>query len=115
MCRRLATSGDAGRALRFALVAAACAATVAHAQDKPADYPKKPIRIVIGIAAGGGLDTMSRLGTQKLSERWGRSVVVDNRPGGGSVVGMDLVAQETADGGAGSARLGAWMRPGSGL
>lgn len=56
------------------------------------------MRIVIGIAAGGGLDTMCRLGAQKLSERWGKSVVVDNRPGGGTVLGMDLVAQAVPDG-----------------
>ena len=71
---------------------------MAHAQEKPGDYPKKPIRIVIGIAPGGGLDTMSRLGAQKLSERWGKSVIVDNRPGGGTVVGMELVAQALPDG-----------------
>lgn len=89
---------DASRPLRAALLAIACVATAAHAQEKPVDYPKKPIRIVIGIAPGGGLDTMTRLGAQKLSERWGRSVIVDNRPGGGTVVGMDLVAQALPDG-----------------
>jgi len=61
-------------------------------------YPTKPVRIVVGIAPGGGLDTMSRLGAQKLSERWGKSVIVDNRPGGGTVVGMELVAQAPPDG-----------------
>jgi tripartite-type tricarboxylate transporter receptor subunit TctC len=71
---------------------------VAHAQEKPPDYPKKPIRIVVGIAPSGGLDLMSRLGAQKMSERWGQSVVVDNRPGGGTIIGMDLVAQAPADG-----------------
>ena len=84
--------------LRFALVALACVTALVHAQEKPGDYPKKPIRIVIGIAPGGGLDTMSRLGAQKLSERWGRPVIVDNRPGGGTVVGMELVAQAPPDG-----------------
>jgi len=59
-----------------ALVIAVCIAAVAQAQEKPGDYPKKPIRIVIGIAPGGGLDTMTRLGAQKLSERWGKSVIV---------------------------------------
>ena len=74
----------------------ACAA--ATAQEKPPDYPRKPVRVVIGIAAGGGLDTMTRLAAQKLSERWGRSVIVDNRPGGGTVVGMDIVAHAPPDG-----------------
>lgn len=80
------------------LVAFAAIATAALAQDTPGDYPRKPVRIVIGIAPGGGLDTMSRLGAQKLSERWGKSVIVDNRPGGGTVVGMDIVAQAPPDG-----------------
>ncbi|HKU71811.1 MAG TPA: tripartite tricarboxylate transporter substrate binding protein [Burkholderiales bacterium] len=62
------------------------------------DFPTKPIRIVIGIAPGGGLDAMSRLGAQKLTERWGQSVIVDNRPGGGTVIAMDMVAQAPADG-----------------
>ena len=88
----------ASRLLGPALVITACVAAVAHAQEKPGDYPKKPIRIVVGIAPGGGLDTMSRLGAQKLSERWGKSVIVDNRPGGGTVIGMDLVAQALPDG-----------------
>jgi tripartite-type tricarboxylate transporter receptor subunit TctC len=70
----------------------------AGAQEKPAGYPTKPIRIVIGIAPGGGLDTMTRLGAQKLSERWGQPVIVDNRPGGGTVVAMDLVVRAPADG-----------------
>src|SRR5689334_8716019 len=70
----------------------------AHAQDKLPDYPKKPIRIVVGIAPGGGLDNMTRLGAQKLSERWGQSVIVDNRPGGGTVLAMDMVATAPADG-----------------
>jgi tripartite-type tricarboxylate transporter receptor subunit TctC len=89
---------SACRLLGPALVIAACVAAVAHAQEKPGDYPKKPIRIVVGIAPGGGLDTMTRLGAQKLSERWGKSVIVDNRPGGGTVVGMGLVAQALPDG-----------------
>lgn len=84
--------------IRSALVVAACVTAVAHAQEKPGDYPTKPVRIVVGIAPGGGLDTMSRLGAQKLSERWGRAVIVDNRPGGGTVVGMDIVAQAPHDG-----------------
>ena len=87
-----------GSLLGAALLAAAGAVSVARAQDKPADYPRKPIRIVIGIAPAGGLDMMTRLGAQKLSERWGQSVIVDNRPGGGTVVAMDLVVKAPPDG-----------------
>lgn len=85
-------------ASRSFLIALAAAAGAAQAQDKPRDYPRKPVRIVVGIAPGGGLDTMCRLGAQKLSERWGKSVIVDNRPGGGTVVGMDLAAHAQPDG-----------------
>lgn len=82
----------------FACAVSACVCSGASAQDKPADYPKKPIRIVVGIAPGGGLDSMTRLGAQKLSERWNQSVIVDNRAGGGTLIGMDLVAKAPADG-----------------
>jgi tripartite-type tricarboxylate transporter receptor subunit TctC len=83
---------------RMTLAAAACAALTAQAQEKPADYPRKPIRVIIGIAPGGGLDSMTRLAAQKLSERWGQPVIVDNRPGGGTVLGMELVAPAQPDG-----------------
>jgi tripartite-type tricarboxylate transporter receptor subunit TctC len=86
------------RTAGIAVVALACAAVPARAQEKPADYPRKPIRIVVGIAPSGGLDLMSRLGAKKLSERWNQSVIVDNRAGGGTVIGMDLVAQAAPDG-----------------
>jgi len=91
-------SRNARRSPAVACFALAWIASAACAQEKPGDYPRKPVRIVIGIAPGGGLDTMSRLGAQKLSERWGRSVIVDNRPGGGTIVGMDIVAQAPPDG-----------------
>ena len=86
------------RFLRFAALILASCAVAAHAQDKPADYPKRPIRVVVGIAPGGGLDSMSRLGAQKLTERWGQTVIVDNRPGGGTLIGMDIVARAAPDG-----------------
>ena len=83
----------------LSLFASAAPFTIASAaQDKVADYPTRPIRIIIGIAPGGGLDTMTRIAAQKLTERFGQTVVVDNRPGGGTVLGIDLVAQATPDG-----------------
>ena len=94
----LEMSRNALRSPAAACLAFAWLASAACAQEKPGDYPRKPVRIVIGIAAGGGLDAMCRLGAQKLTERWGRPVVVDNRPGGGTVLGMDLVAQAVPDG-----------------
>ena len=52
-----------------ALVVPVCVACAVHAQEKLPDYPKKSVRIVIGIAPGGGLDSVTRLTAQKLSER----------------------------------------------
>ena len=86
---------------RHALVAFAgllCVAFAAHAQQKFGEYPTKPIRIIVGIAPGGGLDTMTRVAAQKLSERFGQTAVVDNRPGAGTLLGMDLVQQAAPDG-----------------
>jgi tripartite-type tricarboxylate transporter receptor subunit TctC len=90
----------ASRLLRLALAVSACfvAAVQAQAQEKPAGYPVKPIRVIVGIAAAGGLDTMTRLAAQKLSERWGQPVIVDNRPGGGTVLAMDIVVKAQPDG-----------------
>lgn len=79
-------------------LALALSGPAASAQDKPAGYPTRPIRIIVGIAAAGGLDTMTRLGAQKLSERWGQPVIVDNRPGGGTVLAMDIVVKAQPDG-----------------
>lgn len=62
------------------------------------NYPMKPIRIVTASGTGGGVDTISRIVGQKLSERWGQSVVVENRPGAGGALGSDIVAKSPADG-----------------
>jgi tripartite-type tricarboxylate transporter receptor subunit TctC len=80
-------------ALLMATVTAASAQTA-----KPADYPSRPIRILAPIAPGGGLDTIARLGAQTLNEQWGQSAVVDNRPGGGTLIAMDLAAGANPDG-----------------
>ncbi len=85
--------------LGFAAVALAglCSVAIA-AQDRNHDFPKRPIRVVIGIAPGGALDTMARLAARGLHDRLGQSVIVDNRPGGGTVLGMDIVAHAQPDG-----------------
>ncbi len=72
-----------------------CAACCAHAADV---YPNKPIRIIITVAPGGGADITARAVGQKLSEAWGQQVVVDNRPGGNGIVGMDIAAHASPDG-----------------
>lgn len=61
-------------------------------------YPTKPIRLVVPYPAGSGTDTIARVVGQKLAERLGYTVVVDNRPGGASIIGLDLVAKANPDG-----------------
>jgi len=62
------------------------------------DYPAKPIRMVIPFSPGGATDVPGRLLAQKLSETLGHQVVVDNRPGAGSIIGTDIVAKALPDG-----------------
>ena len=64
----------------------------------PQAYPTKPVRVVVGLAPGGGTDIQARLFAQKLSEAFGRSFVVENRTGGGSLVAYRFVAAAPADG-----------------
>ena len=61
-------------------------------------YPSKPIRIVCPFPPGGGADAMSRLLGRKLTDRWGRLVVVDNRAGASGNIGADIVAKAAPDG-----------------
>ena len=61
-------------------------------------YPSKPIRMMVPFPAGGGSDTMGRALGQKLTERLGQSVVIENRPGAGGSIGADVVAKAAPDG-----------------
>lgn len=61
-------------------------------------YPSAPVRAVVPYAPGGGTDILVRQIGAKLYERWGQPLVVDNRPGGGTVIGTELVARAPADG-----------------
>lgn len=62
------------------------------------DYPRKPIRIIEGFTIGGGSDAMARMIGEKLTERFGQQVVVDNRPGAGSNIGAKIAATAPPDG-----------------
>jgi len=62
------------------------------------DYPTKPVRLIVGVAAGGANDTVARLLAQTLSERLGQPVVVENRPGAGGNIGLEAVVNAPPDG-----------------
>jgi tripartite-type tricarboxylate transporter receptor subunit TctC len=77
-----------------AALAAAALPRLASAQD----YPTRPVRIVAGFAAGGGVDITARLIGQWLNERLGQSFVTENRPGAGGNIGTEAVVNAAADG-----------------
>jgi tripartite-type tricarboxylate transporter receptor subunit TctC len=61
-------------------------------------FPSKPVRLVMPFPATGPADLMARIYAQKLSERWGQSVLVDNRVGATGTIGADIVAKASPDG-----------------
>ncbi|MBI3056560.1 MAG: tripartite tricarboxylate transporter substrate binding protein [Betaproteobacteria bacterium] len=63
-----------------------------------ASYPSKPVRVVVVYPAGGGIDIVTRAVSLKLSEAWGASFVIDNRPGAGTTLGTALAARAPSDG-----------------
>jgi tripartite-type tricarboxylate transporter receptor subunit TctC len=78
--------------LAAAFVLAAFAAAGAQ------DYPTKPIRLVVGFAAGGPTDVIARIIAQDMTAMWGPPVVVDNRTGANSLIATETVAQAPPDG-----------------
>jgi len=82
------------RRVLLALCSVLLVAPAALAQS----YPGKPIRIIVPYSAGGGTDIVARAVGQKLSDRWGQSVIVDNRAGASGMIGAEAVAKAPADG-----------------
>jgi len=62
------------------------------------EFPTRPVRLIVPYPPGGGNDTLARIFGQKLAERWGQQVVIDNRPGAGTTVGTQIAARAPADG-----------------
>lgn len=84
--------------LKHAAIAAAAVAMLTGAVAWAADFPSRPIRIVVGFTPGGQPDIFSRMIGNKLSEVLGQPIVVDNRPGAGGSIGTKIVADATPDG-----------------
>jgi tripartite-type tricarboxylate transporter receptor subunit TctC len=87
------------RCLAYCVMSAvlACSA-VAFAQQKPANYPNRPVRLILTVAPGAGADAIARAAAQMLTDAWGQSVVVDNRPGAGGLIAVDTVVKAAPDG-----------------
>src|SRR4051812_19884107 len=84
-------------ALRSVFIALVFVSTAiaAPAADR---YPERPIRLIVPFAPGGAADIVARIIGQKLSSTFGQQVVVDNRPGGGTIIATELAAKAVPDG-----------------
>jgi len=85
------------RALRSTLVAATAAIAIAPCLSLAQSYPAKPVRLIVPYMSGN-TDTTARIFGQKLAERLGQQVVIDNRPGAGANIGAEIAARAAADG-----------------
>jgi len=89
-------------ALTAVVIAAVLLPAAVFAQQKaapgPGGYPTKPIRVLVGSPAGSGSDVMMRAVAQKMTERFGQSVIVDNRPGATGGISLNLASQANPDG-----------------
>src|SRR5687768_1714014 len=81
----------------IALTIAIPAQAVAQA-DPAANYPARPVRIIVSVPAGGGVDTVTRIYADKLRQRWGQTVVVENRGGAAGNLGAEAVSTSPPDG-----------------
>lgn len=85
------------RIASIALLATVLLATRTLAQDAP-NYPDRPVRVIVSVPAGGGVDTVTRIIGQKLQERLGQPVVIENRAGAAGNIGAEVVANAQPDG-----------------
>lgn len=99
----IAVMPDLPRITRRRLAAIASAAVLSapalgRAQGRTPDFPTRQVRVVVPFPPGGGLDALGRALADRLQAAWGRPVVIDNRPGGSTVPGTDIVAKAPPDG-----------------
>ena len=86
-------------ASRNTLLLAALAVSAVHAQESAASFPSKQVRMIVPFAAGSSnMEQMARLLAQKLGDKWGQQVIVDNRGGGNTVIGTQAAARAAPDG-----------------
>jgi tripartite-type tricarboxylate transporter receptor subunit TctC len=85
-------------AMRVLTLVLSLLVAICNAASVKADYPDRPVRIIVPVAAGGGVDVMARMLARKLSERWNQQFVVDNRPGAAGIIGSKAVISSPPDG-----------------
>src|SRR5262245_23089811 len=97
-----AAMSDGGRALRrlawAALVLIAATEGALAESEAPANYPTKPVRLIVAQRTGSSVDNLGRLLAARLTEEWGRQVIVDNRGGAGGTIGAEIAARAVPDG-----------------
>jgi tripartite-type tricarboxylate transporter receptor subunit TctC len=86
------------RLTRRTVLAAAAALAAPTAWAQAADYPSRPVRILVAFTAGGTSDVLARATAQKLTERFKQNFLVDNKPGGGGNIGTEMAARAAPDG-----------------
>ena len=85
------------RPIALAMTLGVCARALRQTW-RPQDYPTRPIKIIVGFAPGGGVDTVARLVGQEMSKGLGQSVVIENRPGAAGTIGATAAARSEPDG-----------------
>lgn len=84
--------------IRLTVILLLAGSAIAHAADPSANFPNRPVRIVVPFTPGGQPDIVARMIAPKLTESLGQQVVVDNRPGAGGMIGSKIVASSNPDG-----------------
>src|SRR5262245_45569915 len=85
------------RALLSWLCVAGCVSMAAGPAAAQADFPTRPIRMIVPFPPGGGIDTTARIAAQKLSDALGQQVVIENQAGGGGAIATNAVAKAEPD------------------
>jgi tripartite-type tricarboxylate transporter receptor subunit TctC len=88
--------GGATRRAAALLVLGAVITIASHSWAQ--DYPNRPIRFILPVPPGGSVDTMARIMSEKLRQKMGQPIIVENRPGAGNLIGIDAVLQAAPDG-----------------
>lgn len=84
--------------LKLLLVALMLALQAPAWAQGAATYPNRPVRMIVPFPAGGPTDVLARVVAQRMSDTWGQQVIVDNKPGGNTIIGAELAAKAPADG-----------------